>query len=44
MEKENKLRVLKIMQIIKDMVQKQIKIGKDKRINMQKEGQIGGKL
>ena len=43
LEKEDKLRVLKIIQIVKQIVEKQLKSMKDKRMNSQKEGQIGDK-
>jgi len=41
LDKEDKLRVLKIIQIVKQIVEKQLKSMKDKRMNSQKEGQIG---
>ena len=43
LEKEDKLRALKIIQILKQIVEKQLKLVKDKRMNSQKEGQIGDK-
>lgn len=43
LEKADKLRVLKIIQIVKQIVEKQLKSMKDKRMNSQKEGQIGDK-
>jgi hypothetical protein len=39
-DKENKMRVLKIIKVLKSIVQKQIGVLRDKRHNTQKEGCI----